>query len=124
MSVKIELDARVLQELDKAVPRAAELTVEALKTDVIAAQVIPFDVGTMQNANTFTDVHQDGDKVEAVLITDSPQARRLYFHPEYNFQKTNNPNAGGEWLEPWIKGDKKDFVQDTFKEALKREAKL
>ena len=122
MSVKIELDARSLQELDKAVLRAAWLTVEALETDVIAAQVMPFNTGTMQNTNTFTDVQQRGDKVEAVLITDSPQARRLYFHPEYNFQKINNPNAGGEWLNSWIDGNKKDFVPDTFAKFLKKEA--
>ena len=48
----------------------------------------------------------------------------MYFHPEYNFQKANNPNAGGEWLEPWINGDKKDFVPDTFQAILKKEAGL
>ncbi len=127
MGIKITLNAGALDNLDKAVLRTAELTIEALKTDVVAAQVMPFNVGDMQNINTFTTVQQDGDIVRWTLVTgndDSPQARRLYFHPEYNFQKINNHNAGGEWLEPWINGEKKEFIAETFEELLKKEAKL
>lgn len=124
MGVNITLDAGALAALDKAVLRAAELTIEALKTDVIASQVMPYNDGTMQNTDTFTDVSSSGDTVTAALVTGSPQARRLFFHPEYNFQTVNNPNAGGQWLQPWIDGDKQNFCEDNFSESLKKEAKL
>ena len=70
----------------------------------------------IQNNQTFVDKTEDG----AVLITGSPQARRLYYHPEYNFQRGKNANAGAAWLEPYISGDKKDFVKTEFAKALKR----
>lgn len=124
MGIKITLDTGALANLDKAILRAAELTIEALKTDVIAAQVMPFDAGNMQDTDTFTDVSSSGDTVTAALITGSPQARRLFFHPEYNFQTVNNPNAGGQWLQPWIDGDKQDFCEDNFSESLKKETEL
>lgn len=124
MGVKIRLDARALAKLDGSVLKATEMTVEALRTDVLSNQVMPYNVGTMQNDNTFTDVWQDGETIRGALVTGSPQARRLYFHPEYNYQKKPNENAGGEWLEPWINGDKKDFVKDTFQAILNKEAGL
>lgn len=29
----------------------------------------------------------------------TPYARRLYYHPEYNFSTEHNPQAGGYWFE-------------------------
>ena len=124
MSVQIKIYPKALKEIDNAVIRTAELAMEALKTDVISDQVIPFDTGTMQNTDTFVDTQQDGETVISALVTGSPQARRLYYHPEYNFQTGNNHNARGEWLESWIDGDKKNFVPDTFIRILKKEACL
>lgn len=127
MGVKITLDAKAIKGIEDAMLRAAELTMEALKTDVMSDEVMPYNGGTMQNTDTFVDTQQDGDTIKSSLvtgITGSPQARRLYYHPEYNFQRDNNHNAGGEWLQPWIDGDKKDFVYDTFAELLKKEANL
>lgn len=134
IGIKIELDAAAIAKLEEAAWSAAEKTIEALKTDIIAAQVMPFDTGDMQNNQTFTVTEEDGGEITARLVTGSPQARRLYYHPEYNFQhgKTDaqgnlipgsgNPNAGGKWLEPWLNGEKKDFVKDTFAELYKKEA--
>ena len=124
MGITITLDPRALQDLEAAALRSAELTMEALRTDVLSDQVMPYNVGIMQNDDTFTDIQQSGETIHGALVTGSPQARRLYFHPEYNFQTINNPNAGGEWLEPWIDGDRKDFVRETFESLLKKEAKL
>ncbi len=124
MGVKIALDAKAIKGIEDAMLRAAELTMEAIKTDVISDEVIPYNGGDMQDTDTFVDAHDFGDSIIAAIITGSPQARRLYYHPEYNFQQGNNHNAGGEWLKPWIDGDKKDFVQDTFAELLKKEANL
>lgn len=124
IGIKIELDTAAIDKLEAAALPVAAKTMEALKTDVIAAQVMPFDTGDMQNNQTFTVSEADSGDVIARLVTGAPQARRLYYHPEYNFQTVNNPNAGGEWLEPWLEGDRKDFAQDTFTELYKMEAGL
>lgn len=59
---------------------------------------MPFDYGTMQNTNTYLNpTTPNSSKYD--IITDAVQARRLYYHPEYNFQKGHNSNAGGLWHE-------------------------
>lgn len=116
---KLKLNNTRIQQIEKAKKKALYETMDALKTDVVQSQVMPFDTGTMQNESTFVATSQNG-KV-ASLITRTPYAARLYYHPEYNFQKTNNPNAQGQWLEDYISGSKKDFCQDKFAEFFKKE---
>lgn len=124
MKVNVKLDANAINKFKEAAKRSAAITAEALMTDVVSAQVIPFDTGDMQNNQTFTAVESHPDGFIARLITGSPQARRLYYHPEYNFQTVNNPNAKGLWLEDWITGEHASFVSETFKETFKKEAGL
>lgn len=110
--------------MEKAVFAAAQQTMEVLLGDVVSAQVMPFDTGDMQNNQTYTNTARENGQVHGRLITDAPQARRLYYHPEYAFQTVNNPNAGAYWLEPWISGGKKDFLRDTYAELYRKEAGL
>lgn len=124
MGIRIDLDTVAIGRLEEAARRAAGLTIEALRGEVVSAQVMPFDTGDMQNNQTFTVVEADKEEVSAKLVTGSPQARRLYYHPEYNFQKVNNPGAGGKWLELWIEGENKDFLEETFREKYRKEAGL
>ena len=44
-------------------------------------------------------------------------------HPEYNFRKNKNKNAGGEWFEPYINGNKKDFAKKKFAKIMKGKLK-
>ena len=67
MGITITLDPRALQDLEAAALRSAELTMEALRTDVVSAQVMPYNVGTMQNVDTFTDTWQSGDVVLSLI---------------------------------------------------------
>lgn len=124
MGISIKIDQAAVVALSKAMDRAAVQAVDALKTEVVTAQVMPFDTGYMQNDQTSVKTEPGEDTFTARLQTGSPQARRLYFHPEYDFQRGNNPNAGGLWLAPWIDGAKKDFVAETYAKQLKKEAKL
>lgn len=124
MGIRITLNQKAIAKLGNAILKSADLTMESLKTDVFSEEVMPFNVGTMQNTNTFVDTYQNGDKICSSLVTTGPQPRRLYHHPEYNFQTVNNHNAQGYWLESWIDGRKKDFVRDAYAENLKREADL
>lgn len=117
MSFKFNMGA--IKQLDKNIQQALEKTAEELHGAVTTAQVMPFDEGALQNEDTFVDYSQSSRGIVS-LITTSPQARRLYFHPEYDFQTINNPNAKGEWLEDWMKGGKQeDYVQKVFSQFLK-----
>ena len=89
---------------------------EQLRTDLVNSGTMPFDTGDMQNNQTFVAKTDEG----ARIVTGSPQARRLYYHPEYNFQQGKNSNAGAKWLEPYINGEKKEFVKDKFAEIYKK----
>lgn len=124
MQIQINLDMAAIARLSEAIEPAMQLTMDALRGDVIAAQVMPFDQGDMQNNQTHTEVTRSGDAVIGELVTDAPQARRLYHHPEYNYQTVNNPNARGLWYEPWISGERSGFAGETFAAAYKREAGL
>lgn len=119
--MSLKLNMQEIKRLNDAAVRAMEQTVDALQTEVRTAQVMPYDNGDMQNNDTFAETSVRGHEIESRLITGSVQARRLYYHPEYNFQTVNNPNAGGKWLEPWIDGEKKDFAQTTFNTLYKKE---
>ena len=52
----IKINFPKIKQLSKATTTALEETIEALKTEVINAQVMPFDTGNMQNNSTFTDI--------------------------------------------------------------------
>ena len=108
-----------VKQLTDAQIKALEMTGEALHTEVVQAQVMPRDTGHLQNESTFVD-YSKSKKGLVSLISQTPYARRLYFHPEYNFSKVENPNAQGKWLEPWISGDKKDWCWETFKKFYKQ----
>lgn len=117
--VEIDLDLAALGKISAAAKAAALDTMEAVKTDLISSQTVPFDYGTMQGT-LHTDQFEDGGMVHTVLQTDGPQARRLYFHPEYNFQTVKNPNAGAGWYDPYTAGgDKADFIPEAFSTRMK-----
>ena len=99
----IKINFPKIKQLDRATITALEETIEALKTEVINAQVMPFDTGNMQNNSTFTDIRKS-KQGRVSLITSTPYARRLYYHPEYNFQTKENAQAQGNWLESGISG--------------------
>lgn len=133
----IKMDWGRIRALTDAQATALEQTAEYLHTEVVQAQVMPFDTGAMQGEKTFTAgekrsksypdgslaineiTKESGGKVS--LITTSPQVRRLYFHPEYHFQKEENPHAGGEWLKDWMPGgNKEDACKNAYKRIYKR----
>ena len=127
-----------LRQLTQAQVTALEQTAEALHTEVVQAQVMPRDTGAMQGERTFikagepiTATYENGSTAvnsitkeqggKVSIITTSPQARRLYFHPEYKFKKEENPNAGGMWYKNWLPGGKnEDFAADAFKKLYRR----
>lgn len=122
MKVEVKLNAGTLQRYVEAAKQAAVDTMQLVYTDLVSSRTMPYDNGDMQNNNTWVEQTENG----AVLITGSIQARRLYYHPEYNFQQKEGANGsrGAYWLEPYISGSKKDFIRDKYTELLKRRAGL
>ena len=116
----VKLNMPRIRQLTGAAVRALELTAEVLHTEVVQAQVMPFDTGNLQNESTFVDYSQSaGGKVS--LVSSTPYARRLYYHPEYDFQTDENPFAGGEWYKPWMEGGvNEDFAPNAFKRFYKK----
>ena len=109
-----------INQLMQAAVTALEQTAEALHTEVVQAQVFPFDTGNLQNESTFVDYSKSASG-KVSLISSTPYARRLYYHPEYHFQKYENPFAGGAWYEPWLPGGiSQDFAKKAFKKFYKR----
>lgn len=117
---KIKLNLPKIRQLSQAQVKALEQTAEALHTEVVQAQVMPFDTGNLQNESTFVD-YSESSRGRVSLVSSTPYARRLYFHPEYNFQKDENPNAKGKWFDDWLPGgSEEDFCRDAFKKIYRR----
>lgn len=109
-----------IKQLTQAAVTALEMTAEALHTEVVQAQVMPFETGNLQNESTFVD-YSESKQGKVTLVSSTPYARRLYYHPEYNFQTDENPFAGGEWYEPWLPGGvSQDFARNAFKRFYKK----
>ena len=110
----VTINTRKIKQLTAAQTKALEMTAEALHTEVVQAQVMPRDTGHLQDESTFVD-YSDSKNGTVSLVSQTPYARRLYYHPEYEFRTVENPNAQGRWLEPWISGDQKDFCKNAYK---------
>lgn len=122
MQVKssVTLNLPRIRQLTQAAITALEQTGEALHTEVVQAQVMPFDTGHLEEDATFVDYSDSADGLMRI-VSSTPYARRLYYHPEYNFQTDENPFAGGEWFEPWLPGGvNQDFAKNAFKEFYKK----
>lgn len=119
MKVKVKMNKTALRKLSLSQLTALEQTAEAVKTDVIAKNVMPFGEGDLQNESTMIDTSKIRQG-NATISSDTPYARRLYFHPEYNFKTDKNPNAQGRWYDDWIDGKYKNFPLKAYREIYKR----
>lgn len=120
----VKLDLGRIKKFDKAAKKVLGMTAEQLHTDLVQSQVMPRDTGTLQNEKTFVDT-QNINQGSIEIITEGPYARQLYYHPEWDFNKSENPNAGGNWYKEYLgNGKKKDYPKKVFKELYRRETGL
>lgn len=132
---KVQLNLGKIKQLNQAAVSALVQTAEALHTEVVQAQVIPRKDGTLQGEAFFVDA-SEASRGKVTLVHNTPYARRLYFHPEYQFHTgpwtdekgrshDGNPNAKGKWFEDWqAGGSKSEFAPNVFKELYRRLAGL
>jgi len=118
MRVRVTMNQPRLNRLSDAQIQALIMTADAVKTDVMTGAVVPKQTGELERSAHIDDSKARTGRVK--LIYDTPYARRLYWHPEFNFRSDKNANARGKWLEPWIDGNKKEFARRTFRELYRR----
>ena len=111
---RVELNMSVLNMLDGAQYEALAQTGDATLTELRERGVMPFDTGNLQNDSTFVD---DSEKGKVSIVSSTPYARRLYFHPEYNFRRGNNSRAGGKWFDSFLNDN---FISNAYAKLLKR----
>ena len=122
MKVTSKIFNKELRNIDEKAINCLVMTADALKSDLVQSKTMPFDTGELQNRSTFVDdANKNSGEVRVVSAT--PYARKMYYHPEYNFKKDKNPNAGGLWFDPYVSGSKKDFVKKTFARLMKGKMK-
>lgn len=150
--MKIKFNQKNIKLIEKNAQESLIETAEAVKTDLIQSQTMPFGKekyefvygkrgkykkngeqykgkkklkysgGTLQNDSTFVD-DKEAKKGKVYIISDTPYARRLYFHPEYNFNKEKNKNAQGRWFDIYVSGEKREYVKKFFAKFYKRRLK-
>ena len=116
----VNLDLPKIRELTEMQVEALEQTAGLLREETQQAQVFPRDTGTLQGEGTFVDVSKS-KQGKVSLVSTTPYARKLYFHPEYHFHTDENPNAKGKWYEDWLPGGKEaDYCTNAFKRIYRR----
>lgn len=117
--MKVTWNTKNIDKINENARLALVDTAEAVKTDLIQSQTMPFDIGTMQNDSTFVD---DKRIIRGIarIVSDTPYARKIYFDPEIHIKQGKNPNAKQYWFEDYISGSKKDLPIKYFKQFYKR----
>ncbi|WP_051236356.1 hypothetical protein [Paenibacillus pinihumi] len=119
--IKTTMFRSAMRNLSQAPLRALEETVngkaESILTEIANAQVVPKQTGDLERSAW---VDKTGLKRGQVkIVYDTPYARRLYWHPEYNFRRDKNANAQGKWLEAWQQ-EQKGFIRRMFEKFIKK----
>ena len=111
MSVKVtvKLNTSKINTLIEAHKKALEMTADAVLSDINTS--ILEDSAFVDRSELINCIMR--------IVFDTPYARRLYWHPEYNFRKDKNPNAQGKWMDSYLYGDNKQFIIDTYSKFLK-----
>ena len=115
------MNRAVLGRLSAAALQALEQTTEAVKSDIVISAVVPKQTGELERS-----VSVDTSQIKmgkTAIKFDTPYARRLYWHPEYDFRKDKNANARGKWMQTYIDGEKREFARKAFKRLYLRAAR-
>lgn len=114
VKVEITLNQEVIDKIKSAATPTLEMTMDALATEIESKQVVPFRDGILKDSEHHGVVDNKG-----YISWDTPYARRLYYHPEYNFSKDKHINARGLWCDYWQYGDGRKWLANTVGIFLK-----
>lgn len=140
MGVEVKFDMKAIERLTLAAVEAAKETLEEVQAQI--TNTVPLDNGILQNS-IYVEERKIGDEWHIFLDHGMLYARYLYFGNLMVDPYTGSAWAGkgvkkgvlipnrklkfkngrtDHWLEPYISGDKKDFVQKTFAEKFAEKA--
>lgn len=117
--MKVRYNNKNIKKINKQAQIALVNTAEAIKTDLIQSQTMPFDVGTMQNDSTFIDDKRILKGVATIKV-DTAYARKVYFDPELNIHTDKNPNAQQYYFDIYMAGAKKELPIKWLSKFIKR----
>lgn len=140
MGVKITINQSAVNNLKKAADEAAKAALLAVEAEV--KDTVPLDSGALQgdfSVNTIEEgkryalsnstVYSRYLYYEKLMVGSSSGKafadkgeRKVIAQPERKLKFRHGRR--GHWFEPYLTGDKKDFVTETFKEKYKERAKL
>ncbi|WFF72675.1 hypothetical protein [Proteiniclasticum sp. QWL-01] len=114
----VVLNDAAIAKITGGTEKAMKILLEGLKTDVSERKVVPFRDGLLKDSVSTGTMMQNGYTL-GWIGWDTPYARRLYFHPEYNFRQDKHRNAMGLWMSFYELGPGQDWIQKSFAVALK-----
>ncbi|KAF5038687.1 hypothetical protein DSECCO2_551670 [anaerobic digester metagenome] len=118
VKINVVLNDVAIAKITGGTEKAMKILLEGLKTDVSERQVVPFRDGLLKDSVSTGTMMQNGYTL-GWIGWDTPYARRLYFHPEYNFRQDKHRNAMGLWMSFYEQGPGQDWIQKSFAVALK-----
>lgn len=121
VKVNVKLDPQFKNMLFEDIKKAAMLTIEDARNDIVQSQTVPFDEGHLQD-DAYTFWISSPPNITATLVYGVPYARYQYFGQTrdgkpLNYQKVDNPYARSHWLEPYADGV---YLKEHFIENLKK----
>lgn len=123
--VKVKINHEALAQLNKAKKQALELTTEAMLADIVSRGVVPKDTGQLeQGSEKYKSGYVDKlNELAYAIVYDTPYARRWYFNLDgATFQHTQNVNAQDHWMDYYLDGEGKQWVQEKYAEFFKQES--
>lgn len=116
--VTVQLNDSNIAKLADGTEKAMKILLDALETDVSQRQVVPFRDGLLKDSVSTGTMVKEGYTL-GWIGWDTPYARRLYFHPEYNFRQDKHANACGLWMSFYEYGPGRDWIEKSYATALK-----
>ena len=125
MTSKIEWYPGRREKLQRDVQASVNATAEAIATDLKTSGTMPYAVddrgaapGALQASVAVE--YAAGNSRTAKVTTQAPYARKLYYHPDFNFEQGANSKAQGFWYGQYMrKGNKRSFAKDVFSREMK-----
>lgn len=124
VKVDIKLNNAKIDRLIQAHSKALEMTADATLSDIRTRAVVPKNTGELERSG-FVDTTGINWGYTRIIF-DTPYARRLYWHPEYDFRRGDgvlNANAQGKWMDDYLYGEKQQFIKDTYSTFFKQLSK-
>ena len=116
--IKFVKNAEAQYRVVGAARQALVSAARALRDDLAASGTVPLESGHLQNTATTVDV-SGAKRGVAAVVSDTVYARRKYFNPQFNFDRSVNRFAGGRWFDTYLSGGKRLFAVRAFGDSIR-----